>query len=67
MEYATLDTIEDDADPHIRGTIPRSGGRLEFWLNIPRPKDVSIDDWEAQQQAKWERIFGRKHEENKLD
>ncbi len=57
MEYATLDTVEDDADLHIKGTIPRPGGKLEFWLSIPRPEGVSIDEWESQQQAKWNRIF----------
>jgi len=27
-EYATVDTINDEADIHIRGTIPRAGGEM---------------------------------------
>lgn len=69
MEYATMDTIEDDADPHISGTIPRASGKLEFWLSAPRPAGVSIDEWDKLQQAKWNRIFKRKekHEDNIID
>ena len=60
-EYATLDDIDEiEADPHISGTIPRAGGKLEFWLSAPRPAGISIDEWEAIQQAKWNRIFGKK-------
>jgi hypothetical protein len=58
-EYATVDTINDEADIHIRGTIPRAGGKLEFWLTAPRPKDISADEWERKQQEKWDRIFKR--------
>lgn len=59
MEYATMDTIEDDADLHIRGTIPRPG-RLEFWLTQPRPRGMSIEEWEEITRNKWDRIFGKK-------
>lgn len=61
MQYATLDDLDTiQADPHISGTIPRPGGATEFWLTAPRPRNVSIDDWERIQQDKWERIFGKK-------
>jgi hypothetical protein len=61
MEYATLDDIDSiEADPHIRGTIPRAGGKLEFWLTRPRPTGVSIDEWEEIQQEKWDKIFSKK-------
>jgi len=64
-EYATLDDIDTiDANPHIRGTIERSGGRTEFWLTSIRPAGYSVDEWEAIQQAKWERIFGKKEGSN---
>lgn len=58
--WATMDTIIDEpADLHIGGTIPKKRG-LEFWLSFPCPKGVSLDDWEGIQQAKWDRIFGKK-------
>ena len=60
-EWATLDDIDSiEADTHIRGTIPRSGGRMEFWLTAPRPANYTIDEWEQIQNDKWERIFGKK-------
>ncbi len=34
-EYATLDTVSPEADLHIKGTIPRAGGKLEFWMFNP--------------------------------
>ncbi len=61
-KYATFDEdtgYTEEADLHKRGTIPR-GTKLEFWLTTPRPKGVSIDDWEEIQQQKWDRIFGKK-------
>ena len=60
-EYATLDDIDQiEADPHIKGTIRRGGDRLEFWLSAPRPARYTIDEWEEIQEAKWNRIFGKK-------
>jgi len=62
-------TPENDSpytpDLHIGGTITknRNGKTLtEFWLSRPRPKGVSYDDWEAQEQARWDRIFPKKAE-----
>lgn len=61
-QYALMDdpVMDEPADTHIRGTIPRAGGKVEFWMSIPRPKGVSIDEWEEIQQAKWDRIWGKK-------
>ena len=57
-EYATLDDIDEvEPDLHIKGTIPKAGGKLVFWLGIPRPKGVSIDEWEKIQQDHWDRAF----------
>jgi len=65
-EWATEDNeLPYTPDSHIGGTITRNrnGKTLtEFWLSRPRPEGVSIDDWEAQEQAKWDRIFGKKAE-----
>ena len=47
-------------DLHIRGTIPRGGGKLEFWLSQPRPKGFSVDEWDRKMQDKWERVWGKK-------
>ena len=55
-EYATIDSIIPESSLHVRGTIPRPNG-TEFWLSQPRPKGVSVDDWEKIQQEKWDRIF----------
>jgi len=55
--YATPENDTGEADLHIRGTIPRGGGKLEFWLSRPRPRGVSIDEWDRLEQAKWNRIF----------
>ncbi len=57
--YATLDTVLDEQETHIKGTIPRPKG-LEFWLSRPRPHGVSVDEWEELEEQKWERIFGKK-------
>lgn len=63
-EYATLDSAyKVDADPHIGGTITRAGGKTEFWLTIPRPSHISLDEWEKLQQEKWEKIFGKRSSE----
>mgnify|MGYP001591242766 FL=1 len=60
-EYATLDDIDEiEPDLHVRGTIPRPGGKLEFWLAAPRPKGVDVEEWDRIQQAKWDHIFGKK-------
>jgi hypothetical protein len=58
-QYATADTILPDADLHVKGTMPRSGGRLEFWLSQPRPKGISIKEWDKITQAKWDQAFSR--------
>lgn len=58
-QYATMDSVLPGKILHKRGTIERSG-KLEFWLSQPCPRGVSIDEWEEIQQAKWERIFGKK-------
>ena len=57
--YATPENDDTDyrGNTHIKGTISRGGGNLEFWLSRPRPAGFSIDEWEEQEQAKWERIF----------
>ena len=65
-EWATPEN-DDSGEPnlHISGTMVKTRNSktfIEFWMSQPRPKNVSIDEWEAQQEAKWERIFGRKHE-----
>ena len=57
--YATADTILPDSDLHVKGTIPRSGGRLEFWLTQPKPSDVSVSEWDRITQEKWDRAFSR--------
>ena len=62
-EWATIDSISPEADIHVKGSIPKSrNGRTftEFWLTVPRPEGISVEDWEAKQQAKWDRIFGKK-------
>ena len=62
QQYATFDESAgwtEEKDLHIGGTIPRRHG-LEFWLSIPRPKGISVDEWEGIQQAKWDRIFNKK-------
>ena len=59
-QWATMDTVLPEADSHIRGTIPRSSGRTEFWLTAPRPKYVSIEEWDRVQEEKWNRILGKK-------
>ena len=64
--YATFEEktgYTEEKNLHIRGTIPR-GTRLEFWLTRPRPRGISIDEWDALEQAKWNRIFEKK-EKNK--
>ena len=60
-EYATPENDDTDyrGSTHIRGTIPRGTG-LEFWLGRPRPRDVSVDEWDKLEEDKWQRIFGNK-------
>jgi len=60
--YATFEEstgYTEEKDLHIKGTIPRRNG-TEFWLTCPRPSGVSIDEWEEIQQAKWDRIWGKR-------
>ena len=63
-EFATKDNeLPYTPDLHISGTIVKNrNGKTftEFWLSRPRPKGVSLDDWEEQEQAKWNKIFGKK-------
>ena len=54
--WATPENDTGEADLHISGTIPRPKG-LEFWLSRPRPKGISIDEWDRLETEKWERIF----------
>jgi hypothetical protein len=58
-QYAAIDTVIDDADPHVRGTMTR-GTSLTFWMVQPRPPSVSFEDWERHTQALWDRAFGVK-------
>ena len=57
--YALMDdaVMDDTPNTHIKGTIERSGGRIDFWMAAPRPEGVSVDEWEKIQQAKWDTIF----------
>lgn len=59
-QYATMDTVIPEANPHVRGTIPGPGGRLTFWMTQPRPRGVGLNDWEHQTQVRWDRAFGAK-------
>lgn len=64
-EYATPENdIGSEPDTHIRGTITRGDGRggtkLEFWLTRPRPRGISVDEWDRLEREKWDRIFGDK-------
>jgi len=66
-EWATSDN-ELPYVPHLhvgRTVTKTRNGRTftEFWLTRPRPKDIDFDDWEAQEQARWDRIFPKKEEE----
>ncbi len=64
--YATFEEgtgYTTEANPHIGGTIPR-GTSVEFWMTAPRPKGVSYEEWEAKQQANWDRIFPPKVKES---
>ena len=56
--YATMDTVLPDHDIHTQGTIRTSRG-TRFWLTQPRPKGCGYEEWEARQQANWDRIFKR--------
>jgi len=59
QEYATdKNELPYVPDLHISNTIRRKRG-TEFWLYHPCPKGIDPDDWEAQRQAKWGRIFNK--------
>ena len=60
--YATFDEetgYTTEKNEHIGGTVSR-GTSTEFWLSRPRPKGISIDEWDRLEQEKWERIWGKK-------
>lgn len=65
QEYATeKNELPYVPDLHIGGTIVRSpkkgrGARTDFWLTRPCPKGIDPDDWETQEQKRWDRIFRR--------
>ena len=60
-EWATVDTINrDDKIEHISGTLEKAGGKLVFWMTQPRPKGITMDDWDKMQQDKWNKIFGKR-------
>ncbi len=66
-EWATMDTVLSEKDLHVSGTKSGPGGKLIFWLTQPRPKGVSVDEWEAYLTARWEKIFGKKEEHERGD
>lgn len=60
QEWATEDNeLPYVPDLHVGGTVQRPNG-ITFWLTRPRSKGISVDEWETQEQAKWDRIFGKK-------
>ena len=64
-EYATPENdLPYVPDLHVRGTVTsgdgRGGTKLQFWFYSPRPKGVSIDEWDRIRLEKWEDIFGKK-------
>jgi hypothetical protein len=60
-EWATMDTVLPESDLHVSGTMRGPRG-TSFWLTQPRPKGVSLDEWEAKRQENWDSIFGKKGE-----
>jgi len=61
-EWATDDNeLPYTPNPHTRGTILTPRG-IKFWLTHPRPVGIGIDEWEKQEQDKWDRIWGKKGE-----
>lgn len=58
-QYALMDDpiMDEPADLHVRGTIPRGNGKLEFWMSAPRPKGMSQDQWDKIRQARWDLAF----------
>jgi len=56
-EFATMDTVLPEKDLHVSGTVQGPGGKLTFWLTVPRPRGMSVEEWEAIQQEKWARAF----------
>ena len=60
QRWAYADEINpDDKILHISNTIPTARGR-QWWLYEARPKGMTIDEWDKETQAKWDRIFGKK-------
>ena len=59
-EWATMDTVLPEADLHVRGTIPGPEGKLTFWMMQPRPKGMSLNEWDAITAERWNRAFARK-------
>lgn len=59
-EYATPENeLPYVPDLHVRGTVKRPDS-ITFWLSRPRPKGMSVDEWDRLEQEKWQRIFGKK-------
>jgi len=56
-QYATMDTVLPEANPHVGGTITRTrGGRqvTEFWMTAKRPPGYTREEWDAITTARWE-------------
>jgi hypothetical protein len=64
-KWATMDTVLPQQDLHIHDTRVGAGGRLTFYLYPPRPAGLSVEEWDAVRQDKWDRIFGKKSEETR--
>jgi hypothetical protein len=57
-QLATMDTVLPDADVHTKGTIRKgSYGDIVFWMSTPRPKELTIEEWDAYRQKRWEKAF----------
>ena len=54
--WATPDTILPDADLHTEGSL-RVGGNIVFWMTPKKPPGMSHEEFEAKQQARWDRAF----------
>jgi len=55
----------DDADVaeknlHIENTRDGPNGSITFYLYGPRPRGMTVMEWDAVRQKRWERIFGTK-------
>jgi hypothetical protein len=57
-QYATMDTVLPEANSHVRGTFPGTGGALTFWMMQPRPEGADQEEWDRKTQARWDRAFG---------